>query len=148
MSERSDVVVGSAFLVFCGLAFFATTSFQEVPIALSQNVPPTFFPRLVLLVIAALSFVLVVLGWKRPSGPKEKTPPTVFVTAGIFVMAVALLPYLGMHTTVFIVAIVLPVYWGERRPVPVAVLALALPLTIHVIFAVALGMRFPRGLLW
>lgn len=148
MSERSDVAVGSALLAFCTVAFFATTSFREVPAALSQNVPPTFFPRLVLIVIAALSLTLIAVGWKQPNAYRERTQPTVRVTAGIFVLAVALLPYIGMLATVCLAAIVLPVYWGERRLVPIVVLAVALPLTIHVIFAVALGMRFPRGVLW
>ena len=67
------------------------------------------------------------------------------MTAVLLTLAVFLVTRLGMLSTLFLVSILLPLYWGERRPVRIAILALALPLAIHLIFAVALGMRFPRG---
>lgn len=67
--------------------------------------------------------------------------------AGVITVAVALVPRLGMLTTVCLASIVLPICWGERRALRIALLAVGLPLSIYVIFVFALGMRFPEGLL-
>ncbi len=114
---------------------------------LSQNVPPTFFPRLVLGVIAALSAALLVRGSTRQGEPKEKVPASVFVTAAIITAIVALVPRLGMLSTVCLASIVLPLTWGERRVWRIALLAVGLPLGIYLIFVLPLGMRFPDALL-
>lgn len=148
MTHRTDVLTGTVLVGMCALGFYATTFFREVPASLSQNVPPTFFPRLVLAVMAILSVSLVVLGSRRPGTQFEKPPRSVLVTAVLLSTAVVLLPYLGMLVTVLLVAIVLPLYWGERRTVSIAALALGLPLAIHLIFGIGLRMRFPKGILW
>jgi hypothetical protein len=145
--RHPDVYVGAALLAFCGVAYWNTTTFGEVSPMLSQNVPPTFFPRLVLTVVAVLSAALVVAGWRRKLHPKEKVPPAVFVTGAVITGLVVLVPRLGMLATVCLAAIVLPLCWGERRVLRIAWLAVGLPLAIHLIFVLALDMRLPRGLL-
>ena len=154
MRLSRDVAAGVALLLFCGAAFYATTTFRDVPAMLSQNVPPTFFPRVVLIALALLSLALVAFSrngrdeptdpLERPAAPLERP---VYVTAGIFTIAVALVPYLGMLATVFLVSIGLSLYWGERRALRIAGLALGLPLAVYVVFVLALGMRFPSGVL-
>lgn len=144
---HGDVFVGLGLLLFCAGAYGSTTTFRSVPAALSQNVPPTFFPRLVLGAIAALSLLLVLRGIGRAPEPREKVSARVPVTGILLVLAVVLVAPLGMLATVGLVALVLPYYWGERRPARLAALALGLPLAIHGIFAVAFGLRFPRGFL-
>ena len=144
---RGDVASGIALLLLSGATWYHTTTFREVPAALSQNVPPTFFPRLVLVVTAVLASSLVMSGWRKPAAKPEPIARTVLGTAAIYVAAVVLAPRLGFLSTVFVASIALPIYWGERRPARIAALACALPLVVHVVFTVALGMRFPRGLL-
>ncbi len=115
---------------------------------LSQNVPPTFFPRVVLAAIALLSIALIATSGRKLDEPKPALEPSVYVTAGIFVIAIALVPYLGMLAAVFVVSIGLPLYWGERSVLRIAGLALGLVVAVHVLFVLALGMRFPSGVLW
>lgn len=146
-SIHADVYVGLSLLVFCGAAWWATTTFREVPAMLSQNVPPTFFPRLVLAVISLLSLLLIARGLATTRASKEPVKKRVFVTAGIVAASIALMQPLGMLLTVSLLAVALPLSWGERRYRRLAVLALALPLAIHLTFTLALGIRFPRGLL-
>ena len=148
MRLSRDVAAGVALLLFCGAAFYATTTFRDVPAMLSQNVPPTFFPRVVLIALALLSLALVVLSRNRRDESRAPLERPVYVTAGIFTIAVALVPYLGMLATVFLVSIGLSLYWGERRALRIAGLALGLPLAVYVVFVLALGMRFPSGVLW
>jgi NO-binding membrane sensor protein with MHYT domain len=143
-----DVVAGVALLLVCGTAFYATTTFREVPAMLSQNVPPTFFPRIVLAVLALLSLALLAFSRNKRDEPRAPLERPVYVTAGIFTVAVALVPYVGMLATVFLVSIGLSLYWGERSVIRIACLALGLPLAVYVVFVLALGMRFPSGVLW
>lgn len=145
-SSRRDVYVGFLLMALCAVGYMATTTFREVPATLSQNVPPTFFPRLVLLVMALLGGLLIFTSSKRPGPSMDTIPPRVWLTAGIFVIAVALVPLLGLMLTVALVALVLPFYWGERRRLRLVLLAVLLPAGLYVIFALGLGMRFPAGI--
>lgn len=45
--KYQDSYVGVTLLALCAIIYWLTTGFAEVPAILSQNVPPTFFPRLV-----------------------------------------------------------------------------------------------------
>lgn len=144
-SLHQDVLAGTVLIVFSGLAFLLTMSFREVPAMLSQNVPPTFFPRLVLGIIALLSLALIGRGLGRAREVKTKVRPTVFLTAGLISLSVALLQTLGMMLTTFLLAVVLPICWGERRFLRIAIVSLGLPVCVHLVFSVALGVRFPGG---
>ena len=148
MKTGSDVIAGLALLLFSAAGYVATTTFREVPAMLSQNVPPTFFPRLVLGAIAVLSVALVATSIGKSPESRPKIHRRVLVTAAIFIVAIVAMPRLGTLVTVALVSIGLATYWGERRKTRLAALGIALPAAIHVVFAVALGMRFPTGVLW
>ena len=75
-------------------------------------------------------------------------PPVFWATAGVVAAAGVLIPLAGTLLTLGVVAIVLPLLWGERRFRLVAGLALCLPGAIYVVFTVALGVRFPVGQVW
>ena len=108
----------------------------------------TFFPRLVLTIIALLSAVLVLKGLRKERDENETVAPAVFLTAVIIAVAGALVSYAGTLLTLFLVAIVLPIAWGERRLHLVAALAVALPAAVYLVFSLAFGIRFPAGRLF
>jgi len=56
-----------------------------------------------------------------------------------------MLSYAGTLLTLFLVAVVLPIAWGERRPHIVGALAFGLPAAVYIVFTLALGVRFPAG---
>ena len=143
--RHQDSLIGACLIAFCAFVFWLTTGFDEVPPMLSQNVPPTFFPRLVLSIIALLSLVLVVQGLKKEVDTKETIEPAVFVTAAIIAVAGLLLSFIGTLPTLGLVAIVLPIAWGERRAHLIGALAVCLPAGVYLIFSFALGIRFPAG---
>ena len=147
LSAHHDATVGLGLVAACAVLFWMTGSFPEVPVMLSQNVPPTFFPRLVLALITILSIVLIIRGLTATRVPKEPIKKRVFLTAGIVTASIILMRPLGMLLTVSILALVMPIAWGERRYRRLVVLALALPVAIHLTFTLALGIRFPLGLL-
>ncbi|MDE0002106.1 MAG: tripartite tricarboxylate transporter TctB family protein [Rhodospirillaceae bacterium] len=162
-----DSLTGLGIVGVCAAAWWLTTGFDEVPAMLAQNVPPTFFPRLVIGTAALLGALLVAQGIRRraresadhaaagdPSAPSERAggvalpPPVFWATAGLIAAAGVLIPLVGTVLTLGVVAIVLPLLWGERRVRLVVALALGLPVAIYVVFTVALGVRFPVGQVW
>jgi len=112
---------------------------------LSQNVPATFFPRLVLAAIAALSVAVGAAGLRQQRERRPTVPTKVIGTGAIFIVTVAVVQVLGMLTAICLVAIAMPLYWGERRAVRIALLSICLPLAIYMVFVVTLGMRLPTG---
>ncbi len=140
-----DVYVGVVMVAFCAVAFYITTTFDSVPAMLSQNIPATFFPRIVLFVIAALSVVLIVGGLKRTPETMSRVPAPVFVTAGVITLGVFLVKPLGTLLTVGLLAMALTWLWGERSWRRITTLAIGLPVAIHLVFAIGLQVRFPSG---
>ena len=162
-----DSLAGLAILGVCAVAWRLTAGFDEVPAILSQNVPPTFFPRLVIATAALLGGLLLAGGIRRravsladratpgdPPASRDQAsgaampPPVFWATAGLVAAAGVLIPLVGTLLTVGLVAIALPLLWGERRLRLVAALALGLPGAIYAVFTLALGVRFPVGLIW
>ena len=146
--RHSDVVVGSVLLALCAAIYWLTTDFTEVPAMLSQNVPPTFFPRLVVMIVAALSVLLIAAGLRKNPVSAPAVSPVVFVTAGIIVLAGFLVDWIGTLPTLSLIAVTLPLAWGERRLPRIGLLAVGLPSAIYIIFSIALGIRFPAGQLF
>jgi putative tricarboxylic transport membrane protein len=146
--RHQDSLIGVCLIAFCGFVYWLTTGFDTVPPMLSQNVPPTFFPRLVLGIIIALSVVLILQGRRKTRDVNETVKPAVFVTAIIIAVAGALLSFAGTMLTLFLVALVLPLAWGERRLRLIGALAVGLPVAVYVLFTLALGVRFPVGRLF
>ncbi len=143
--RHQDTNVGVVLLALCAVIYWLTTGFTEVPAMLSQNVPPTFFPRLVLSFVAILSVVLIFNGLGKRPEVNVRIKPAVLVTAAIVVLAGLLAGLLGTLPTLALIAIALPLAWGERRLRPIGILAIGLPVSIYLIFSVALGIRFPPG---
>ena len=143
--KHQDTYVGVTLLVLCAVIYWLTTGFTEVPAMLSQNVPPTFFPRLVLSFVAILSVVLIFNGLGKSPEVKVRIEPAVPMTAAIVVLAGVLAALLGTLPTLALIAIALPLAWGERRLRPIGILAIGLPASIYLLFSVALGIRFPPG---
>ena len=145
--KHPDTLIGVVLLALCVIVFWLTTGFTEVSAMLSQNVPPTFFPRLVVGVIAILSIALIFNGLRTTANVAQRIEPSVLITASIILLAGILVSLLGTLLTLSLVAIAIPFAWGERRLRPIGILAVTLPAAIYLVFSVALGIRFPGGLL-
>ena len=85
--KHSDVYAGAVLLALSAGIYALTTGFDEVPAMLSQNVPPTFFPRFVVTIIVLLSLALIVGGLKRAPEETQAISPAVFTTAAVFATA-------------------------------------------------------------
>jgi len=146
--RHQDCLIGVCLIAFCAFVFWLTAGFDEVPAMLSQNVPPTFFPRLVLVIIAALSGILAIQGLAKARERNERVAPAVFVTGAIVAITGVFLSLAGTFLTLFLIAIVLPLAWGERRAHLIGALAIGMPVAVYVVFTLVLGVRFPAGRLF
>ena len=114
--------------------------------------PPALFPRLLLVVIAAMALLLpfehiqkraqaIDLDGKR----RDEIRPITYLTALALTAVVAVMPWLGTLPAMILACGLLPILWGERRWWLVAIYALALPLAVTLLFVGGLEVRFIQG---
>jgi hypothetical protein len=143
-----DSIAGAVVLIFCAVVYWLTTGFNEPPAMLSQNVPPTFFPRAVLAAMGLLGLLLLISGWRKAPVAAGRLRPVVFATAAMILAAGVLAGLIGMLLTISALAVALPIRWGERRWHLIGLLAVCLPTAMYLIFTLALDVRFPVGRLF
>lgn len=151
--HKVDLVVAAVIVALCAFLFWDTTRFEEVPPSLAQNVPPTLFPRLLLILIVAMALFLpfehvqkraqgIDLDQERSTRVRPITAFTALALLGI----VLLMPWLGTLAALVVSCALLPVLWGERRWWLVALYAIAFPLAITYLFVAGLDVNFLPGI--
>ena len=139
-------------LIGCGLLYWETTGFEKVADLFAQDVPPEFFPRLLIWTIAILTLALpfehLFLGKNGKSLNQERAQgikPIAYMTAVLLIAVVASIAFLGTALSMFTVCLVLPVLWGERRIKVIAPYAIVTPLAVTLLFSYVLGVHFEPG---
>lgn len=145
---RTDFIVAAVLLVFCVVVYWLTTTFEEVPSSLSLNMPPEFFPRLLVWTIAGLTVAMLLEGRRRPEKQRRPIPPMVYYTALALVVFLVLTELFGLTLTMVAFCAALPLLWGERRLGILAVYAVAFPAGVYLLFVHVLEVRFPTGLVF
>ena len=141
--NRRGIGEGAALLVFCAVCLWLTTRFDEVPAALSQNVPPTFFPRLILATLALLALLMM----RKPSPlPPPITGSRLWLAGGAMWICCAVFAWLGPLPAMALSSAAIAAIWGERRVRALCVYALAFPLAVYAVFGLVLEVRFPGAL--
>ncbi len=149
----TDLAIMVIVLAICGALYYVTTSFEEVSNMLAQNIPPEFFPRLVLLVIAILALGLPFehllhrrRGSNLDSKRSQKLRPLLLLTAFALVLLGFAMPYLGTFLAMMVICLVLPYLWGERRWKLIVPFAVLFPLAVAVVFNRVLKVYFEPGI--
>jgi len=150
--HRIDLAIAVLILAGCIVLFAVTTTFDEVSNLLAQNIPPEFFPRLVLYFIALLALFLPFehiahtrRGDNIDSDRSNRIKRMPYMTAGLLILIVIAMPYLGAILTMVAVCILLPLLWGERRWRFILPFAILFPLAVTVIFNQILLVYFEPG---
>jgi putative tricarboxylic transport membrane protein len=151
--HKVDLAVTAVIVAICAFLFWDTTNFEQVPPSLAQNVPPTLFPRLLLVLIVVMALFLPFEHvQKRAQGidlDKERSDrvrPITLLTALALIGIVLVMPRLGTLPALVVSCALLPVMWGERRWWLVALYAIAFPLVITYVFVAGLGVNFLPGI--
>lgn len=149
-----DLVLTAIILAFCGLVYSWTMEFEEVPQLLAQNLPPEWFPQLLLWTIIALTLSLPFEHLFLEAGKKgidedrkAKIKPMAIITALLLFGIVVMFETLGTIISMVLVCVLLPLLWGERRLKMIFSFAIIFPSIVAFVFSNLLKVYFEPGIL-
>ncbi len=150
----TDVIVAAVLLALCAGLYYLTTTFEEVAQLFAQDVPPEFFPRLLIWTIAILSLLMPFEHLLKPHGrahfDKDRSKPIkpmAYATAGLLALIVLSIEFVGTYIAIVLACLLVPVLWGERRWKLLIPYALIFSTTVVLLFSKLLGVYFEPGLL-
>ncbi len=148
---------GVAGLVCLALSVFLLVLSRGLPQSALVPVGPDFYPRIVLIIMAALSVLLIISDfWPRAKADTAAAPPTekrnyglVGVTYAVFTGYVVLLPLAGYRVATFAFVAALQAVLDRPRSARgwgmVLISALASAFVTYVVFNDYLSVLLPRG---
>lgn len=153
---RRRNIIAAVVLIVCGLGYMYLTS--GLPVRSLPNTPgPSFFPWIISVVLLGLSVALLLqaitssdgyaatLGEGRAEAGRNRG--RAIWALGAFIAYVVLLPRFGFIIATAPFFAFQMVLFGERRPLLVAIGALAMTAILYVLFRHGFGVFLPRGLL-
>jgi putative tricarboxylic transport membrane protein len=143
---RGDDKVAAAVIVLSAIAFWITTTFDEVPSALTQGVPPESYPQLLLGILILLAVVLVFESRTRSEKSRKPIKPVVYYTGALLVVAALSINWLGIFGAMVIACAGIPLLWGDRRYKIVGLFVVVLPIAVYELFHGVLEVQFPLGI--
>lgn len=151
--HRTDAVVALVIFAICAVLYYVASTFDEVSNMLAQNIPPEFFPQLVITIIAILTLGVPfehLLHTRRgdniDSDRSDRVKRMPYLTGALLIMLVIGIPYLGMLLTMIGICVVLPLLWGERRLWLIGPFAILFPLAVAYLFNKVLLVYFEPGI--
>ena len=152
--HRTDLGLALVILAACAALYYATTTFDEVSALMAQNLPPEFFPRMLIWTIVFLTLFLpfehLVLKKRKKDIDEDRgdrVQPMAFMTAVLLFAVIVLTYVLGTMLTMVVVCVLLPLLWGERRPMVLIAFAVLFPGAVTLLFTQVLKVPFEPGAL-
>lgn len=149
-----DTAIALMIFALCGWLFYQTLQFDEVSALFSQNIPPSLFPQILLVIIcvlsAAMPFEHILLSRKGKDidkGRRDRVKRISWITMVLLIAITGSAPVFGTFLTMVLVCALLPLAWGERRLHYVFVFALVFPSVVALVFNGILGVFFEPGLI-
>ena len=150
--DPGDLFVSALLLAGAGYLYYLTTTFEEPSALLGDNVGPADFPRLVIYFIAILAVILPFESHLQPQrwqkiweGRQHPVAVITWLSIGFLVVTSLIAPVLGTIITMFLVSLLLPLLWGERRLVLVITFAVIFTLAVTWVFNIILKVFFEPG---
>lgn len=150
----TDLKLTLIILAICAWLYYVTTTFDEVSPLLTQNIPPEWFPRLLIWFIAILSLVLPFEHRFLEHGKagldenrSSRIPLPAIITAGLLILIVASVRLIGTYFAMILICAALPLLWGERRWKVLVPFAILFPTAVALLFTKVLRVYFEPGLI-
>ena len=149
--DGTDLILAAIILAVCGILYFVSTRFEEASEQMSQNIPPEWFPQLLLVFIMALALIIPfehlfkgkeVLAKDR----QAKVKPISIASAALLSAIIFLMPWLGTFVTMVAICVLLPLLWGERRLKILLPFAIIFPGAVTLLFTKVLRVYFETGI--
>jgi putative tricarboxylic transport membrane protein len=144
---HSDFRVAAVILLCCAVVFAITFRLEEIPASLAQGMQASAFPRLVLLVLAGLTLVMVWTSHGSADPAREPIPPILYQTGGFILLFMGVLYVAGMMVATPFAILGMGRLWGERRWWLLLVIGVCLAIFLRVLFINVFGVQLPRGLI-
>jgi putative tricarboxylic transport membrane protein len=151
--HRTDLTLAVVILAVCGVLFYLTTRFEKVPAMMSQNIPPEWFPRILIWVIVLLTVIIPFEHLMHKKGKKHldedrssRIKPISIYSAILLCCIVVSMPWLGTFLTLILVCTLLPILWGEKRVKVLLPFAILFPGLVALLFTKVLGVFFEPGI--
>ena len=149
-----DLRIAVAILLVCAALFAITTTFDTVPEFLNQNIPATWFPRVLIVTIVVLTLILPVEHLFLEAGKdsldeerKARIEPISMLTAVLLAIVVLGVYLLGTFAAMVLVSLLLPLLWGERISLKLVLFVVVFPAVVTFVFTQVLKVYFDPGLL-
>lgn len=143
-----DIIAAIALLIFSAAYLWATF---QLPDRTIPNTPgPSFFPFVVIAVVAVLSAGLLIKGVSglrvAGAGPFRPAPARrPALTMGAILVYLALLPWAGFLIDSVVLFAVLTMLYGARDPVKIVFWSLAVPGVLFAVFTELFQILLPPG---
>lgn len=151
--HRTDLTLAVVILTVCAILYYLTTRFEKVPDLVAQNIPPEWFPRLLIWIIALLTLIIPFEHLFHKKGKAHldedrsaRIKPISFYTAILLCLIVGSIPWLGTFFTLVLVCALLPLLWRERRIKVILPFAVVFPVLVTLLFVKVLGVYFEPGI--
>ena len=151
--NRTDLTLAVVILAVCGVLYYLTTRFEKVPELMSQNIPPEWFPRILIWVIVLLTVIIPFEHLMHKKGKKHldedrsaRIKPISIYSAILLCCIVVSMPWLGTFLTLILVCTLLPILWGEKRVKVLLPFAVLFPGLVALLFTKVLGVFFEPGI--
>jgi len=151
--HRTDLTLAVVILGVCGILYYLTTRFEKVPALMSQNIPPEWFPRILIWVIVLLTVIIPFEHLLHKKGKKHldedrsaRIKPISIYSAILLCCIVVSMPLLGTFLTLILVCTLLPILWGEKRVKVLLPFAIIFPALVALLFTKVLGVFFEPGI--
>lgn len=147
MASR-DIIAAIGLLIFSGLYAWATF---YIPDRTIPNTPgPSFFPFVIITIVAGLSVALLVKGVTALKSAEQtvitsSSARLPFLMLGAFALFLAILPWAGFLIASVVFFAILMLLYGSRSTVKIVVWSVALPTALYVIFTEAFQVILPTG---
>jgi len=141
---------GCCLLAFSAYLYYLISQFPDTA-AEYRTISPSFFPYVLATVLAALSLLLIVEGWRAPVGSilsLDLNQKETYRTGALLLILIIfsfLLTTLGFIVDAFLFMVSIQLLLGERRFVVLIPVALAVSLGMYFIFATLFKVPLPMG---
>lgn len=152
--HRKDLYLALVLVAFGAFVYYEAGKFPPAPLVLGDTLNADVFPKILVVILlfltAIIPFEFKITPQKVAKIDKErdvKTLPITWVTIFLLLTIVFLTDFLGAVLTMFVTCLLLPLVWGEKKYVVVAIYALLFPAFVWFLFNQLLGLYFAPGLL-
>ena len=152
--HRKDLYLALVLVAFGAFVYYEAGKFPPAPAVLGDTINADIFPKILVVI---LLFLTAIIPFEFKLTPEkvakidkdrnEKTLPITWITIFVLLTIVFLTDFLGAVLTMFVTCLLVPLVWGERNYVAVAIYAILFPAFVWFLFNQLLGLYFAPGLL-